>query len=65
MPRKRTAGGPAATHAIIGARSARATLMAGITTVRDLGACCFADVTLARAIEATAPEGADLTSWRY
>lgn len=42
---------PAATHALIGARSARATLQAGITTVRDLGACCFADVTLARAIE--------------
>jgi imidazolonepropionase-like amidohydrolase len=42
---------PAATHALVGARSARATLQAGITTVRDLGACCFADVTLARAIE--------------
>jgi imidazolonepropionase-like amidohydrolase len=42
---------PAATHAIVGVRSARATLLAGFTTVRDLGTCCFADVTLARAIE--------------
>jgi imidazolonepropionase-like amidohydrolase len=42
---------PAATHALVGAASARATLEAGITTVRDLGACCFADVTLGRAIE--------------
>lgn len=40
-----------ATHALIGAKSARATLEAGFTTVRDLGACCFADVTLAHAIE--------------
>lgn len=43
---------PAATHALVGAASARATLEAGVTTVRDLGACCFADVTLGRAIDA-------------
>lgn len=43
---------PAATHALIGAASARATLAAGVTTVRDLGACCFADITLGRAIDA-------------
>lgn len=42
---------PAATHALVGAESARVTLRAGVTTVRDLGACCFADVTLGRAIE--------------
>ncbi len=42
---------PAATHALVGAASARATLEAGVTTVRDLGACCFADVTLGRAID--------------
>lgn len=37
---------------IIGARNARITLGAGFTTVRDLGACCLADVTLARMIDA-------------
>ncbi len=44
-------------RALIGARNAGKTLRAGFTTVRDLGACCFADVTLARAIEAGVTEG--------
>jgi imidazolonepropionase-like amidohydrolase len=40
----------AAERALVGAANARATLLAGFTTVRDLGACCFADVALARAV---------------
>lgn len=44
-------------RALIGARNAGKTLRAGFTTVRDLGACCYADVTLARAIEAGVTEG--------
>jgi len=36
--------------ALRGARNARRTLMAGFTTVRDLGAWDFADVALARAV---------------
>ena len=38
-------------HALIGARNARVTLLAGFTTVRDLGAAGFADVALRDAIE--------------
>jgi imidazolonepropionase-like amidohydrolase len=38
-------------HALIGARNARITLLAGFTTVRDLGAGGFADVALRDAIE--------------
>jgi imidazolonepropionase-like amidohydrolase len=38
-------------RALVGAKNARITLQAGFTTVRDLGACCFADVTLQKAIE--------------
>lgn len=38
-------------HALIGARNARVTLMAGFTTVRNLGADGFADVALRDAIE--------------
>ena len=38
-------------HALIGARNARVTLLAGFTTVRDLGAPGFADVALRDAIE--------------
>lgn len=38
--------------ALRGARNARKTLMAGFTTVRDLGAPGFADVSLMRAIDA-------------
>lgn len=41
----------AAMRALQGAESARRTLDAGFTTVRDLGACCFADIALARAID--------------
>jgi imidazolonepropionase-like amidohydrolase len=41
----------AADAALRGARNARLTLMAGFTTVRDVGAGGFADVSLARAIE--------------
>ena len=37
--------------ALRGARNARTTLLAGFTTVRDVGAGGFADVALARAIE--------------
>ena len=38
--------------ALWGAANARATLLAGFTTVRDLGSSSFADVAVARAIEA-------------
>lgn len=38
-------------HALIGARNARVTLLAGFTTVRDLGAAGFANVALRDAIE--------------
>lgn len=38
--------------ALAGAANARRTLLAGFTTVRDLGAAHFADVALARAVEA-------------
>jgi imidazolonepropionase-like amidohydrolase len=41
----------AADFALRGARNARRTLLAGFTTVRDLGAGAFADVALARAID--------------
>jgi imidazolonepropionase-like amidohydrolase len=41
----------AAMRALQGAQSARRTLDAGFTTVRDLGACCLADIALGRAIE--------------
>jgi imidazolonepropionase-like amidohydrolase len=42
---------------LIGARNARKTLLAGFTTVRDLGAWAFADVTLAKVVEAGLLEG--------
>jgi imidazolonepropionase-like amidohydrolase len=42
----------AADAALRGARNARLTLLAGFTTVRDLGAPAFADVALMRAIDA-------------
>jgi imidazolonepropionase-like amidohydrolase len=38
-------------HALIGARNARITLLAGFTTVRNLGAGAFADVALRDAID--------------
>jgi imidazolonepropionase-like amidohydrolase len=41
----------AAMRALQGAQSAKRTLDAGFTTVRDLGACCLADIALGRAIE--------------
>ncbi|HXV62864.1 MAG TPA: amidohydrolase family protein [Vicinamibacteria bacterium] len=47
----------AADLALRGARNARRTLMAGFTTVRDLGASGFADVALMRAIERGFVEG--------
>ncbi len=37
--------------ALIGAANAEKTLMAGFTTIRDLGAADFADVAIARAVE--------------
>jgi imidazolonepropionase-like amidohydrolase len=49
--------GTTAEAALNGARNARRTLEAGFTTVRDLGASGFADVALARAIEAGWIEG--------
>lgn len=49
--------GTAAEAALRGARNARRTLEAGFTTVRDLGAPDFADVALARAVEAGWIEG--------
>ncbi|MGH7588030.1 MAG: amidohydrolase family protein, partial [Gemmatimonadota bacterium] len=47
----------AAEAALMGAGNARRTLEAGFTTVRDLGAPGFADVALARAVEAGWIEG--------
>lgn len=51
------AAGPAAGRALLAARNARMTLLAGFTTVRELGSCCFTDVTLMRAIDAGWVEG--------
>jgi len=56
---------PASTHALVGAADAEKTLHAGITTVRDLGACCFADVTLGRAIEKGIVEGPRIVPASY
>jgi len=50
----------AAARALIGAASARKTLAAGFTTVRDLGAWGFSDVTLDRVIEAGILPGPDI-----
>ncbi|MCI0443574.1 amidohydrolase family protein, partial [bacterium] len=47
-------------RALLGAKFARITLMAGFTTVRDLGACCFSDITLMRAIEKGITDGPDV-----
>ena len=44
-------------YALVGAKNARITLLAGFTTVRDLGACCFADVNVMKAIEKNLIEG--------
>ncbi len=41
----------AAAYAMVGAKNARTTLLAGFTTIRDLGACCFADFQVMNAIE--------------
>ena len=49
--------GTLAEAALRGARNARRTLEAGFTTVRDLGAPGFADVALARAVDAGWIEG--------
>lgn len=49
-----------AARALIGAANARKTLEAGFTTVRDLGAWGFADVTLDRVIEAGILPGPDI-----
>ena len=43
--------------ALRGARNARKTLLAGFTTVRDVGALGFADVSLMRAVDAGMVEG--------
>ncbi len=50
----------AVAYALVGAKNARITLLAGFTTVRDLGACCFADINLMRAIEKDLVEGPDV-----
>ncbi len=47
----------AADEALRGARNARATLLAGFTTVRNVGAGGFADVALMRAIDAGLVDG--------
>ncbi len=47
----------AAELALRGARNARKTLLAGFTTIRDLGAWDFADVALARAVERSFIDG--------
>ena len=47
-------------RALLGAKFAKITLMAGFTTVRDLGACCYSDITLMRAIEKGITEGPDI-----
>jgi imidazolonepropionase-like amidohydrolase len=53
-------GMAAAGRALLGAKFARITLMSGFTTVRDLGACCFSDITLMRAIEKGITDGPDV-----
>jgi imidazolonepropionase-like amidohydrolase len=47
----------AVAYALVGAKNARITLLAGFTTVRDLGACCLADIHLMRAIEKNLVDG--------
>ena len=50
----------AAERALVGAVNAEKTLLAGFTTVRDLGACCFADVALAKAVREGLVEGPEI-----
>ena len=52
----------AADAALRGARNARSTLLAGFTTVRDLGALGFADVSLRKAIDRGFVDGPRVTS---
>ena len=47
----------AAARALLGSANAKKTLLAGFTTVRDVAACCFADITLGRAINAGIVDG--------
>jgi imidazolonepropionase-like amidohydrolase len=47
----------AAGYAIVGAKNARLTLLAGFTTIRDLGACCNADIHVKRAIDKNLIDG--------
>lgn len=47
----------AAARALLGSANAKKTLLAGFTTVRDVAACCFADITLGRAIDAGIVDG--------
>lgn len=49
-----------AAYAMVGAKNAKITLMAGFTTVRDLGACCFADIDVMKAIEKNLIDGPDI-----
>ena len=50
----------AAEDALRGARNARTTLLAGFTTVRDLGAFGFADIALMKAIDIGHVEGPEI-----
>src|SRR5437867_4202461 len=52
----------AADFALRGARNARKTLLAGFTTVRDVGSAYFADVALMRAIDTDLIEGPRIVS---
>jgi imidazolonepropionase-like amidohydrolase len=53
-------GAATAGRALLGSKFAKITLMSGFTTVRDLGACCYSDITLMRAIEKGIVEGPDI-----
>lgn len=55
----------AAERALVGARNAGRTLRAGFTTVRDLGSCCFADITLSRAVDEGLIEGPEILPAGY
>ena len=51
-----------AAYAMVGAKNARITLLAGFTTIRDLGACCFADINVMRAIEKNLIDGPSMVT---
>jgi imidazolonepropionase-like amidohydrolase len=53
-------GAATAGRALLGAKFAKITLLSGFTSVRDLGACCYSDITLMRAIEKGITAGPDI-----